>query len=273
MKKHITYLTSVLVLFSGAVLFNSCSKTGPTGPAGANGSTGPAGPSYSGTLTGHVFLTNQYGDLADTGIAYSSVRAILYNANTMAVIDSINVKSSGTYSFNVTTGIYTLALRDTNYGQELYEGFQFIGPGNLEAPNKELAHLPNFNIVKVDLDSVNHAQSTVVMVDTIATSTMARNIAIFMGGSPSVSSAPGMYSSVYTYTLAANTNKFVVKIPLANIYGGGLQSGSTVYFAIYGAAYDYTTASEYVDYTTGRTIYNALSATPVTSVPSPIVLP
>jgi hypothetical protein len=266
--KKITFCVS-FILSIIIVVFSSCTKTGPEGPTGAQGSSGAS----SGTITGHVFLTNQYGVTTDTGFALTGVRAILYNANNNTVLDSINVKSSGIFSFNVSTGIYTVVYRDTNYGQEEDQGFQYVGPGNLEIANKELAHIPNFNIIKVDLDSINHAQSNVIMTDTIAPDTKPRNIAIFFGSTPTASSAPGNYLGVYTYTIAANTNKFTVKIPMVNIYNAGIPSGATAYFAIYGAAYDYTTASEYQDYATGRTIYNALSATAITSLPTTIVMP
>ncbi len=270
MKRPISFLLSAVAIISAAVVFNACTKTGPQGPSG---SQGPAGPSYSGSLTGHIFLSNQYGVLADTGIAYTGIRAILYNANTNAVLDSINVKSSGIYTFNVTTGMYTIAFRDTNYGQELYQGFQFIGPGNLELPNKELAHIPNFNIIKVVSDSINHVKAWVTFTDTITPDTKPRNLAIFYGANASVSSAPANYLGVSTYTIAANANKFVVTIPLENIYNAGIGSGNTAYFAVYGASYNYTAASTYQDYSTGRNIYNALTVTAVTTYPTSIVMP
>jgi hypothetical protein len=249
------------------ILLNACTKTGP------QGAEGTSGPSFTGSLSGHVILTNQYGIPVDTGISYSSVRVVLYNSNN-SVVDSMNVKSSGIYSIpNVTTGIYTLAFRDTGYGQGLNEGFQYVGPGNLEIANKGLVHTPNFNILKVIVDSVYHSQAVVSMLDTIAPDTKARNIAIFIGANPAVSSAPANYLVVYNYTIPANTNKFTVKIPFTTIYDAGINSGSTAYFAIYGAGYLYASSSEYIDYVTGRTIYNALSSTAVTTYPTPIVMP
>jgi hypothetical protein len=262
---------SILPLLALVILVASCSKS-PTN--GTNGAQGPAGPSFTGSLTGHFFLTNQYGVIADTGIAYTGIRAILYNQSNNQVVDSVNVKSSGVYTFpTVTTGIYTIAFRDTNYGQSLDQGFQFIGPGNLELPNKECAHIPNFNIIKVDFDSINHAQSVVVFADTISPDPKPRMLAIFIGSAANVSSAPANYLTVYSYTLAANATRFLVRIPLTTIYNAGIGSGSNAYFAIYGASYDYTTASEYQDYTTGRNIYNAISATAVTTLPTQIVMP
>ena len=118
MKK--SHIFSSLLIISGTLLLNSCSKTGDTGPQG------PAGPAYTGSITGHIDLDNEYGDLQPTA-ACKSVRVILYNASNK-VVDSVNADSTGKYIINnVVTGVYTMAFRDTGYGQELHEDFQLLG--------------------------------------------------------------------------------------------------------------------------------------------------
>jgi hypothetical protein len=47
-----------------------------------------------------------------------------------------------------------------------------------------------------------------------------------------------------------------------DIHDLGITTGSTLYFAMYGAATTFASASNYQDLATGRTVYNAISTTP-----------
>jgi hypothetical protein len=261
MKKNLLVTTTLMA--ATAILINSCSK--PTN--GATGPQGPAGPSLSGVLSGHVDLYDQYGSQI---LNSKTARVILYNSSNVR-IDSMNADSTGKYSFsNITTGIYTLAYRDSAYGQQLHQNFQFLGGGNLNVDGK-ISKLPNFNITGITIDSINHATSNVVLSCSIATDTKTRTLLIFASGSSSVSANPSNYLAVIAQNVKANGTTVTINFPLANLYNAGLNSGATVYFAIYGATANYNTASFYEDYNTGRNIYTALTSTSYSPVPTAVL--
>jgi len=249
-------ISIAFVSISVALFFSSCSKPDSTG---SQGPQGPAGPAYTGTLSGHVSLYNEYGDLQPS-IACKSVRVVLYNSSN-AVIDSVNADSVGAYTIkNVSTGLYTLAFRDTNYGQELHENFQFLGSSQPLDVDAKLSHLPGFTFT-IGGDSVhNKPNDTLVYIyGTLSVaSSQARDLAVFIGANSSVSSTPGTYSSVVTLTIPAGATTFNSSIAVNTFYLGGLQPGQTAYINVYAASVNYASTSEYEDYNTGQTIYNAL---------------
>src|ERR1700722_3751721 len=260
MKK--TSIAIALILTTTVLLFNACTK-----PAdGSTGPQGPAGPLLSGTLSGHVDLYDEYGSQI---LNSKTAKVTLYNSGN-AIIGSMNADSTGKYSFsNISTGIYTLAFTDSGYGEQLHQNFQFLGGGNLNVDGK-ISQLPNFNITGITVDSINHATGNVVLNCSVATNTKVRTLLIFASGSASVSSDPANYLTVTNQSVKANATSIVVNIPLSNLYNAGLTSGQTVYFAIYGATSNYTTASDYEDYNTGRTIYTALSSTSFSPAPTAV---
>lgn len=258
-------LSIVLFALVSAALFNGCSKPGPTGPAG---STGPAGPSLSGSISGHVVLYDQYG--AELAESKAGARVILYNSSN-AVIDSVNSDATGLYTINnINTGTYTLVFRDTNFGQEIHQNFQFIGGGTLNVDGR-MSRIPNFNITSIAADSINHATQNVVISCNIAADLHQRTLLVFVGNSASVSSNTANYMVVAVAGVGPNKTNVVINIPLDNLYGAGFASASTAYFAVYGAAVGYNSTSSYEDYTTTRTIYNAI--TPTSYAPFSLVLP
>jgi hypothetical protein len=262
-------LQVLFLIFSGALIFNACTKTGPTGPAGANGSQGNPGPVLTGTITGHVILLDQYGSIL--GESKAGSRIILYNS-AMAVVDSLNADSAGVYTIsNVSTGIYTLAFRDTNFGQELHENLEFTGGGTLNVDGR-MSRVPNFNITIVNADSVNHATQNVVINCSVTANTRQRTFLIFVGNTAVTSSNPANYLFTFNQNLAANKIVITFNIPLGALYSAGLTSGSTAYFAIYGAASAYNSSSSYEDFNTTRNIYNAITTTSYSPLPS-VVLP
>ena len=260
MKKNFKVLIAIIAVVS----FSACSKTGPAGPTG---SQGPAGPSYTGTLSGHVDLYDQYGSQI---LNSKSTRVILYNSNNMQ-IDSMNADSTGKYAFNsIRTGIYTLAFRDSGYGQELHQDFQFLGGGVLNIDGK-ISKIPNFNITSITSDSINHTTGNVVLSCSINTDSKTRALLIFAAGNSLVSSSPVNYLTFISQNVKANVTSVVINFPLNNLYNAGLNSGSTVYFAIYGAASNYSSSSTYEDLNTGRTIINAVSPAMYSPVPSAVL--
>jgi hypothetical protein len=246
-----------------ATILNSCSKPND----GSQGPQGPSGPAYTGTLSGHVDLYDQYGSQI---LNSKSARVVLYNSSNV-VIDSVNADSTGAYSFSkISTGIYTLAFRDTGYGQQLHQNFQFLGGGDLNVDGK-ISRIPNFNITGVTIDSINHTTGNVILTCSVNADTKTRTLLIFASGSSSVSSDPANYLAVISQTIKANATSVVIQFPLNTLYNVGLTSGSTAYFAIYGATANYSSASNYEDYTTGRTIYTALTASAFSPAPTSVL--
>ena len=254
------------LLITTTLLFNGCTKTGPQGPQGTQGN---AGPSLTGSITGHFILYDQYGSVQSVSKAGASV--VLYNANNQ-VLDSINPDTAGLYTINnVSTGIYTLAFSDTNYGQELHQDLEFTGGGTLNVDGK-MSVIPNFNITGITADSVNHTAQVIIISCTVTSDTRQRTLLTFVGTTASVSSNPANYLVAVPQNIKANQTTVTIVIPLGTLYSAGFSSGSTAYFAIYGAAGNYNNSSSYEDYVTTRTIYNAITATGYSPLPS-LVLP
>ena len=274
MKK--TLLASVFILSASALFISSCSKP----QNGSNGAQGPAGPSYTGSISGHVFLYNQYGDLQPDS-ATKGVRVVLYNSSnttgtgTVGAVDSASVNSlTGIYTIsNISTGLYTLAFRDTSYGQELHENFQFLGSTQPLEEDAKLSQIPNFTFTASDSMHVNiKANDTVIYIyGTVPTATLQnRDLVVFIGNASSVSSAPGSYSAVLTtITVSGGATTFTANVTLNTFYQAGLTPGQMAYINVYAAGVDYASASEYENYATGQTTYNALG---VSSVLTPIKL-
>jgi|GEM_PF-1512566 len=265
MKKNL--LISAALLAGTVLMTNSCSK-----PAnGSTGPQGPAGPSYTGNISGHISLYNEYGDLQPSS-ACKSVRAILYNSSNK-VVDSVNADSTGKYTIsNVSTGLYTLAFRDTNYGQELHEDFQFLGSSQPLQVDGKLSHMPNFIFSVSDSMHVTKALDTLIYIygTVSAAASQTRDLAVFVGATSSVSSTPGTYNSLLTtVTIAAGATTFTGSVQLNNCYLAGLNPGQTAYLNVYAAALNYASTSEYEDYNTGQTIYNALGTS---ALPNPVKL-
>jgi hypothetical protein len=177
MKK--TAVTALFTLSIAALFVGSCSKP----DSGATGSQGPAGPLLSGTLSGHVDLYDQYGSQV---LNSKTAKVVLYNSGG-AIVNSMNADSTGKYSFsNITSGIYTLAFVDSNYGEQLHQNFQFLGGGDLNVDGK-ISQIPNFNITGITIDSINHTTGNVVLTCSIVSDTKARTLLVFASGSGSVS--------------------------------------------------------------------------------------
>ena len=92
---HSKKFTFIFVL--GCIgLLSSCSKKGDTGPAGP---AGPAGPTYTGAISGHVSLFDQYGSKVLNGL--TSVQLSLNGAA------ATNPDATGYYIYGgIATGVY-----------------------------------------------------------------------------------------------------------------------------------------------------------------------
>lgn len=233
-----------------ALAISSCSKKGDTGPAGA---TGPAGPAYKGAISGHVILYDQYGSRV-----YSGLNSVNIQLNGAAAINGDN---SGYYLFGgLTTGDYEIATSASGYASSFTNKFQFLG----DTLNRDLklSAIPNFSPLSMSSYAALSSPGD-SMVLTFAAYSRARNCILFVNNTSAVGSQPANYLLVYIKAVPANQTKISFVIPAGDLYDAGLLSGSTFYCAAYG--YVTGDVSVYEDLTTGKNVYNAVSANPVTA--------
>jgi len=211
--------------------------------------------SASGNIYGFISLDDQYGSPVTTGLSGATVTL---NGKTTTT------NSSGMYTFNnQTAGEYTISVTQSGYGAINGATFQFTGGGNLDHDGK-LSAIPNFND---SLLAVTGDADTITLSGTLSgNETRRTTVAVFVGNSSSTSSTPANYLRDYIVTTNNNSfNTFTLNIPVSDLTDLGFTAGQTVYFAVYGAATNFASTSDYEDLTTGREWYTALSTTPFTA--------
>jgi len=234
------------ILPGAMLLMASCAKEGPTGPAGP---TGPSGPAYTGAISGHVSLFDQYGSKVLTGL--SAVRLTLKGG---AVA---NADTSGYYLFSgLQTGSYNIQAVATGYATTQANNFQFLS----DTLNRDikLSAIPSF------APTAFAAYETAGMTgDSLVLSFDAdprpRTCIVFLNSTATVNNLPANYLLYYSKAIAANQTKAVINIPSQDLYDAGIGSGNTAYYAAYG--YVVSDASAYEDLNTGKAVINAVSST------------
>jgi hypothetical protein len=249
--KKISFIPMLAV--AGVFLMSTgCSKTGPAGP---NGAQGPAGPALTGNLKGHIFQYDQYGASVLTGLA--GIRDSL-SPSQVAVTDS-----TGLYKFtNLSTGDYNFTVAKAGYGTVMAQSVQLVGGGDLYR-DLRIAQIPNFNITSATA-SVNGVTGNVDFVGNVSADTRTRSALLFVGKGVGASANPATYQGVYSANIKATGTTFTISVNPSDIHDLGIPMGGTIYFAMYGAATTWNSASTYQDQATGRNVYNAISTTPST---------
>jgi len=228
-------------------LTTSCSKNGSTGPVG------PAGPSYTGAISGHVDLYDQYGSRVLTGLNTAQLQ--------LDGAAAISPDASGYYYYgNIKTGVHNIAVSAAGYASTRTNNFQFLS----DTLNRDikLSAIPNFSPASIVSYSTTGAQGDSVIIN-FAPDTRVREMILFVNTNSTVNGQPGNYLVVYPKAIAANATKATVLIPASDLYDAGITSGTTIYLAAYG--YVVTDASAYEDIPSGKIVYNAVSASPVTA--------
>ena len=244
------------------VSLSNCKKDGPAGPTGSTGSQGAVGPLLTGNLQGYVSLWDQYGSRILTGQAGDTVTLV-------GTANRVYTDSTGFYKFSgLTTGVYSIAVNKTGFGNTMVQNIQFAGGGNTIA-NAKLSQ-PSTTVVPALTDSIGPATGNITFYTTLTTTCpQSRSFILYVGTSPSVSANPATYLIYYTKavnpTPVANALKLAFTIPTTDLYDAGFTSGSTAYVAAYGIG-STLTASAFVDYTNqARTVFTALSMPPALS--------
>ena len=247
--------TTVIILMAWMFLIQSCKKETTTST-----------PVITGNLFGFVSLEDQYGGKVLSGLNGTSVTLTTPSGSTLNTAPD----STGRYTFNnIAQGQYLISYTNPGYGTIQNAELGFLGEGNIDHDVK-LSAVPNFNdsILYTPTDTLNNIVLQGVF---SGTDTRKRTCVVFVGATPAVSSAPANYLQYYTGTANNNLTTFTVKIQVSDLYDMGFTSGSTVYFAVYGAAANFATTSDVEDYAhTGRLQFNAISANSSTAS---IVLP
>ena len=243
---------AIIAVFAFVLLSSGCKKD--------NGTT-----QLTGNLFGFVTLYDQYG-----ARIYSNTNTSTLTLTTPSAANlTTSTDSTGKYIFNnLVGGQYNLSITSTGYGSITNSQFGFLGGGNIDHDVK-LSAIPNFydSILAAPVDTLNN----IVLQGTFSgTDTRKRTFVVFVGSSPTVSSAPANYKIYYSGTANNNFTTFTLKIPVSDLLDAGFANGSTVYFAVYGAAASFSSTSDVEDYNTGRLQFTALSPAAATTS---IVLP
>ncbi len=230
------------ILVFGFFLFAaSCAKEGPNGP------TGPAGPSYTGNISGHVSLYDQYGSPVLTGLNKVQI--------TLGTTPSIYPDATGLYSYtSIVTGNYIITAADTGYAPTVLNTVQFVS-GTLYRDIK-LSAIPGFAIT-----GFTAAQSSVTANDSLVINvnadTRIRRCILFVNSASTVSNDISNHLFGYIIDIPANNTTVTVSVPAQDLYNANITSGRKVYYAVY--SYVVNDASVYEDFTTGKKVYNAVS--------------
>ncbi len=237
------------------LLLSACTKTGNTGPAGATGAAGPAGPagpSYTGAISGHVDLYDQYGSKILTGL--SNVQISL-NGNSI-----VNPDATGFYRFgNINTGSYFMTASNSGFGATRINNFQYLS--DTLNHDVKLSAIPGFVPTTINSTIIATGDSVAL---TFPMDSRTRNCILFVNTSAIVNGNPANYLIVYTKAVAANTVKpTTILIAKQDLTDAGIMTGSTVFIAAYG--YVVGDASAYEDFGTGKTVYTAISSSALTA--------
>lgn len=253
-------VTSVCAMF----LFASCvryEEQGPvysTGHGLGNGYNNNPNSGYVGAISGHVSLYDQYGSPVTTGLGGIQVSLIGYSVT--AITDT-----TGYFRFyNAPNGSYNLYVHDTAtvapFADTKALNVQLTGDSVVH--NISLSAIPSFSpsAIAVTLDTTTKIDSVVL---TFTSNTQTRAAIVFVNNNSAVNNLPANYLKVYTVSIPASATSVSLSIPSTDLYSLGFASGSTVYLAAYGyVTPDY---SVYLDYSSGKNIYNAVSTSSVTA--------
>jgi hypothetical protein len=248
--KNFREILRIALLFALVIVINSCKKEGLQGPQGVQGETGPL---LTGNLKGHISCSDQYGNTVLINLA--GMKDSLNGTSKVALTDS-----TGFYTFaGLTTGNYSFTITASGYGMTKVQNFQFVGGGDTYHDVK-ISQIPDFNVLTCT-DSI--AGTNVIVKGTLPADPKVRTVVVFVAGVSNVSSLPQYYLDYFSKnTTLVNPNNFAISIPQSDFINLGIASGSTAYFAVYGAAVNFSSSSAYEDMSTGRIVFTALSSTP-----------
>ena len=241
--KNIPFILAIGVL----ALTSACTKKGNTG------ATGPAGPAYTGAISGHVDLYDQYGNKVLSGLSNASLQL---NGGT-----AITPNATGYYLFgNLMTGDYDITTTCIGYAATKTNNFQFLS----DTLNKDikLSAIPAFSPTSMTVYTALASPGDSLVINFTA-DTQPRNCILFINSNTTAGNLPVNYVLAVTKAIPANQTKVAIVISATDLYAAGFSSGITFYCAAYG--YVVGDVSVYEDLSTGKNVYNAVGASPVTT--------
>jgi hypothetical protein len=247
---------SVIFILGIVLFFASCAKEGPTGP------TGLPGPGYTGTVSVHASLYDQYGSPVLVGLANIKVTLAAVAPLDPYVPDTAvhtDVNGNYVYSNTVITGTYSLSAIDSGYGTTVIGSFQYVS-GTL---NKDISMsaIPVFSV-----DTLIAFEDSVLAYDSLVigvpADTRVRNCIVFVNSSAASNLS---YLLAYVVSVPANSTSVNLLIPAQDLRNAGIPHNAIAWYAAY--SYVINDASVYEDYSTGvaKKVYNAVGVTPKTA--------
>jgi len=227
--------------------------------AACKGKQGNPGPSYTGAITGHVTLYDQYGTKVNSSL--SGIVVTCFSPAKTATTDA-----NGYYLFTgIATGDYTITVHDPNtspytYGDNESVNFQYLADTLIR--DVKLSAVPSFSPATMTAYLTGATQND-SLVFTITPDTRVRDVIVFVNSNSTVNSQPANYLISYVKAVPANASTFTLLVPANDLHDQGINTGSTAYYAAYGSPV--SNSSVYEDITTGKSIYNALSTASVTA--------
>jgi hypothetical protein len=254
MKQKIIIQT-VIILLTAA----SCKKP-ETGPEGQQGPQGNPGPALSGNLKGYINHFDASGAKVTTDLANDSV---FIDGTSMATVTDAN----GMFSFSgLNTGVYNVTVRKTgsSYGYTRIQNIEFAGNGDTYR-NGSISMIPTTSVSTFTAyDTIINSVNYIKLRGTVTLSSKAQSIVVFVNSPGITGASPNNYSTNYMINIVPAATVFTKNIPTSDLYDLGFTSGNTSYFTACMIGSN-SQASAYVDFTTNRTIYTALSASSVTA--------
>ena len=242
----------ITLLVFAVISLSNCKKDTVTGPTGAQG---PAGPALTGNIKGYISTWDEFGGRILTNQAGDTVS--IDGTTRKAITDS-----TGFYTLaGVSSGIYSISITKPGFGMNKVQNLQFVGGGDTYS-NVKIAQ-PSTSNIAVLSDSTGALTGNITVYGTVTSSFQTRTFIIYVGNTASVSSSTANYLILYTKNVNPGATKISFVIPKTDLYDAGFGVGSTAYFAAYGLGS--TTASAYLDFTNGRTVYTTVSSTPATA--------
>ncbi|MDF7814616.1 carboxypeptidase-like regulatory domain-containing protein [Hymenobacter sp. YC55] len=260
--KHFTNL--VLSSVCAVALLSGCSgKDGDPGPAGATGATGATGPAGTSgqNLTGAMFGFVNPVDEFGSPVAKNGVTVTLEGVTPAA---TATTNSDGRYEFtNLRNGTYNIAFSRT--GLSTYRRISvahvggdqptFLGTSSLTAPSTTTFGTVVVNSIVGGSVNINIPYSNLA-----APSNYFLRTAIYVSATTGVNSTNGTFL-MYAYpnsSLNSNSGTISTTISRSTLNNAGFATGTAVYIVAYGVP---SLLTGQTDATTGKTIYNGLSAT------------
>jgi hypothetical protein len=236
-------------------LFSSCAKEGPTGPQGI------AGPAYTGSISGHVSLYDQYGNRVLSGLDSSTVNLTGVTTPTTAAT-AADVNGLYLFSNDVYTGSYNLNVSHPDYAATQLSNFTFL-LGTLIKDVKLSAIPDSFLTSFTAYHNTGSAYDSLVV--TVIPNPLPRSCIIFINSNTNVTNNEytGYLLSIVK-AIPANAGTVTILVTGDELTSAGFVSGSsTVYYAAY--SYVVNDYSLYEDQATGKNVYNAVNTTPLVS--------